>query len=517
MTSKDTEPERNTKTQEIKSYLTHEISVLGKTVPTLAIAAIVMIGGASAALLSSFGTVTGTADVDQAVELKDESDFSFANEQTAGETLIETRTLKSNANVTTKIGFNTTCEKDPSEESSSSNSIKGSKADFSGDCKGIDTEYVEYYDDAGHDFSNYEPGYADGDDNVVYVDGPESDIQDEIDSADTSSVDAILVADGDYNSFDVDKDLAVVAENQGGPSISGGIDITADGANVQGFEVEDDSPDSGNARGIDVLASDVTVKSNYVHNVVAEERPIGVHIWADSDVSNSKVVNNRVEDITATTLEAPDDDDRDESKAKGIALDGQDNSGNADSVNISYNTVEGIGDDTNSAMATAINVYGGTPDNFVINYNNISDVDHNEDFNYDNGDPRHPVAQGIYFSGLDTDENPEQSISFNNFHLGGDATVDAQFADYDPEESLTVAAPDNFWGTNGIQVIDEEGLISDSYDYETKSSPVPIAAQQSDKFGIINKFAINLKQANYKVTTDIVPKGDFEETSQSDA
>jgi uncharacterized membrane protein YcgQ (UPF0703/DUF1980 family) len=161
VTSKHTEsPKKNTKTQEIKSYLTHEISVLGKTVPTLAIAAIVMVGGASAAVLSSFGTVSGEADVDQAVVLQDESGFSFADEQTAGETLIETRTLESNADVTTQIGFKTTCEKDPDDDSSSSNSIKGSEANFSEDCKGIDTEYVEYYDDAGHDFSNYEAGYA---------------------------------------------------------------------------------------------------------------------------------------------------------------------------------------------------------------------------------------------------------------------------------------------------------------------------------------------------------------------
>lgn len=490
----------------LKNTLEQEVELLGRSISVIAIAGLLVVGGASAALLTNFGTITGEATVTNAAIQVDDSNsptldwkWDEKGDNILGETYRETHYVTNNLDNSQTVSLETACYKDSTQD----NSVTQADIDWSSECEGIDTRFVEYYDEAGHDFSNYEAVYADGDDNVVYVDGSGSGIQDAIDNAEESSVDAILVANGDYNSFDVDKDFAVVAENQGGPSISGGIDITADGAKVQGFEVEDDSPNSGNARGIDVLASDVTVKSNYVHNVVAEERPIGVHLWADSDVSNSKVVNNRVEDIMATTLEAPNNDDRDESKAKGIALDGQDNSGNADSVNISYNTVEDIGDDEDSAMATAINVYGGTPDNFVINYNNISNVDHNEDFDYDNGDPRHPVAQGIYFSGLDTNSNPEQSISFNNFHLEGDATVDAQFADYDSGESLTVAAPDNFWGTNGIQVIDEDSDISDSYDYETKSLPVSLSAQETDKFGAINSFQVNLEPAIYNVTTTI--------------
>jgi hypothetical protein len=109
MTSKDTEPERNTKTEEIKSYLTHEISVLGKTVPTLAIAAVVMVGGASAAVLSSFGTVSGTADVTQAIDLTSEDDFTFATDSSndVGETTVTTRTVNNNADVSASYAFET--------------------------------------------------------------------------------------------------------------------------------------------------------------------------------------------------------------------------------------------------------------------------------------------------------------------------------------------------------------------------------------------------------------------------
>ncbi|NMJ76692.1 hypothetical protein GLU01_01345 [Nanohaloarchaea archaeon] len=110
MTSKDTEPERNTKTQEIKSYLTHEISVLGKTVPTLAIAAIVMVGGASAAVLSSFGTVSGTASIDRAIKFDEGTDltYDFSDQTTvAGETTVETRTVDNNADVSASYKFAT--------------------------------------------------------------------------------------------------------------------------------------------------------------------------------------------------------------------------------------------------------------------------------------------------------------------------------------------------------------------------------------------------------------------------
>jgi hypothetical protein len=496
MTSKDTEPEKNTKTQEIKSYLTHEISVLGKTVPTLAIAAIVMVGGASAAVLGSFGTVSGTADVDQAVELKDESGFSFANEQTAGETLIETRTLKSNANVTTQIGFKTTCKVDLNNDGSSSNSIEGNEADFSEDCKGIDTEYVEYYDDAGHDFSNYEAGYADGDDNVIYVDGSGSDIQDAIDNRVDGSTEAVLVADGTYDPITVNEDVTVVAENQGGATIKGGdigISITANGATVRGFEVQAAAGNDGepNSRGIDVLASDVTVKSNYIHSVSDEERPIGIHLWGNGqDVSNTKVINNRVEDVEATTLTPNlEDSDRDISKAKGIAVSGGD-SANANNVEISHNTVKDVGN-KNTALASAINIYAGA-ENFDVNSNVVGSVDHKVATDS-------PYDLGVYVSGYSNGEyGPNAVVTENNF-----VSTDSDQLDVATFDSAgTLNAPDNWFGTNGIQAA---SVVDASWKLKSDTT---IEAGTTDEFGIVNEFAINLEQADYELTTDIVPEED---------
>jgi hypothetical protein len=47
-----------------KKALKHDVEVLGKTVPTIAVLALFLIGSGSAAVLTEFGTVTGTADVD---------------------------------------------------------------------------------------------------------------------------------------------------------------------------------------------------------------------------------------------------------------------------------------------------------------------------------------------------------------------------------------------------------------------------------------------------------------------
>jgi len=52
-----------------KNALKHDTKVLGKTVPTMIIIGLFLVGGGSAALLSSFGKVSGDADVQQAVTI----------------------------------------------------------------------------------------------------------------------------------------------------------------------------------------------------------------------------------------------------------------------------------------------------------------------------------------------------------------------------------------------------------------------------------------------------------------
>jgi hypothetical protein len=55
----------------LKNTLEHEVELLGRSISILAIAGLLVVGGASAALLNNFGTVTGDADVNQAITVGD--------------------------------------------------------------------------------------------------------------------------------------------------------------------------------------------------------------------------------------------------------------------------------------------------------------------------------------------------------------------------------------------------------------------------------------------------------------
>jgi hypothetical protein len=52
-----------------KKALKHDVEFLGKTVPTIAVVALFLIGSGSAAVLTNFGTVTGEASVDQSIQV----------------------------------------------------------------------------------------------------------------------------------------------------------------------------------------------------------------------------------------------------------------------------------------------------------------------------------------------------------------------------------------------------------------------------------------------------------------
>jgi hypothetical protein len=628
VTSKHTESEKNAKTQEIKSYLTHEISVLGKTVPTLSIAAVVMIGGASAAVLSSFGTVSGTADVQQAITFEDESPkFNFDTEtQTAGERFIETKTLQSNANVSTSISLvsrqgqpnvkdldkseytstfsGTTEDFGPNDadipydldvihyadktvwESNVEGALEVSRpfhvvrlevnADQDGDTdiekvvsgpdtteisqpfisrerlpvgtdyefkftfentrndnprynlvpqsggredtvsdgasvEGIDTRVVEYYEDAGHDFSSYQD---------LVPEDPEITVNGEsIDTAigDAESGDTILVESGDYDPFVVDKsDLTVVAASA--PSSESSADITgsangieiaesASGATVRGFNVDPSSNIGSSAddttldrRGILVKAQDVTVDSNYVHGVDAGDRAIGIYVYGHNgdnhayNVSGTVVSNNLVEEVEAT---GPTGDD-DAPKSSGTTI--TENSGtenSADGVSVTGNTVRAIGGSTTGTSA-GVEVDGGNAQDFRITYNQISDIVTADA----------SVPTGVYVTGYTNDEDDpsfgqNHKISFNNL-LNTEETGGLEVGVFDvsaPNSKLN--ARNNYWGSDGsVTGRQLDAAIDSSFEDKFKSE---IAAGQEDRFAVINDFAINLKPKDYTVETRAEP------------
>lgn len=84
-----------------KKAIKHDFELLGKTVPTLAVIALFLVGGGSAALLTSFGTVSGTADVQQAVSISGAGDdnsvsTSYDQQFVAGQTFMESHTVTNN-------------------------------------------------------------------------------------------------------------------------------------------------------------------------------------------------------------------------------------------------------------------------------------------------------------------------------------------------------------------------------------------------------------------------------------
>ncbi len=629
MTGKDTESERNTKTQEIKSYLTHEISVLGKTVPTLAIAAVVMIGGASAAVLSSFGTVTGEADVQQAVTFEaDDPQFAFSGTQTAGEEFIETRTLENNANVTTTVSLVSRQGQPDVEDldrSEYTSTFEGTRTGFNGvdipydfdvvhyadktvwesnvdetlsvdrpfhvvrlevdvnqdgnteiekvvsgsdtteisqpfvsreelpvgttydfnftfqnkgpegtgetytlvpskngqltdtvsdgaSVEGVDTRVVEYYEDAGHNFSSYQD---------LVPENPEITVSngDSIDTkiGDANSGDTILVESGDYDPFVVDKsDLTVVAANaptsDSSANITGsanGIEIAegASGATVRGFNVDPSEGKEG--RGILVKAKDATVDSNYIHGVDAEDRAIGIYVYGHEDnegdshsynVSGTVVSNNLVEDVNAT---GPTGDQEGPPKSAGITI--AENSGtenSADDVSITGNTIRAIGGPA-SGTSAGVEVDGGNAQNFRITYNQISDIVTADA----------SVPTGVYVTGYTDDEDDpsfgqNHKISFNNL-LNTEDTGGLEVGVLDVSAAVgnseRLNARNNYWGSDGSvtgRTPELDTVIDSSFEDKLKSE---IAAGQEDTFAVINDFAINLKPQDYTAETSAKP------------
>ncbi|AOV94603.1 hypothetical protein AQV86_01600 [Nanohaloarchaea archaeon SG9] len=430
-----------------KKALKHDFEVAGKTIPTLAVIALLFVGTGSAALLSSFGTVSGTADVDQAVELTGGSDFSFDTNQ-AGETVIETRTLQSNADVSTQIGFETTCN---------GTTETTNPADFSGDCKGIDTRYVEYFDDAGHEFSDY--SHQSGTPVT-------SDLQTAINKA--SSGDVLVVEEnGGYNNVTVNKSITIVAKNQGGPTVDG-FDISASDVTVKGFNITDgfEAQNSGNFVGVRVNndGDNAVITHNHIHGISGSGATKGVQVFR----GDAAVRNNHIEGIESTG-----------SGAYGVLV--QHDSKDA---TVSQNTVEGV----NGVWAFGVDIDDaatgdgttGSPSNALVEYNHIDTV---------TGDSYLGTAVGVEAAASPVDVQ-------NNIMLTA--------SDIESKNDVTVNASNNWFGTDGINLDQQD---SSTIDASWADADTTVEANSDDKFGIVNEFAINLKPDTYSLTTSITAAG----------
>ena len=126
----------------LKNTLEHEVELLGRSVSVLALAGLLLIGGGSAALLTSFGTVSGTADVDQAVIFGDaentngERSTNLSNIQgetfTAGDEVIDSTALVNNREEYVPVYFqsNQTFTKESEDDTHQTGNVEGFHTGF---------------------------------------------------------------------------------------------------------------------------------------------------------------------------------------------------------------------------------------------------------------------------------------------------------------------------------------------------------------------------------------------------
>jgi hypothetical protein len=446
-----------------------------------------LVGGGSAALLSTFGTVTGTADVDQAVELNSESAFSFDSTQTAGETIVETRTLQSNANVTTEIGFETTCG-----NSTDSNSKTGVDLNWSSSsgCTGIDTQYVEYYEAAGAELDSYDAPEED-----VSVSDGES-IQSEINEA--SDGDVIVISGTHDADVEVNESVTLAASDSGA-TINGQMDITVDGVTVKGFNLMTSNQVAVYSEGDDI--SGLRVLRNDFEDVSK-----GMYLKHTEDVV---IQGNEFVDVDADAIGL--DDSENLTIANNLIADGEDGVGTQATVKnltIINNTISGGYSTFESNGQTyyygaGIKLVGGQ--DIEIKMNNISGKGQNEPL-LGSITTDSDGSYGWYTGGIVLQENGEgddDEITITRNVLMNNQPYDVVATTKDGSwKGPTVSASNNFWGDSGVST-------SENVDgsFEELSSTYEVASEATQEFGIVNEFAINLAPADYDLTTSITPAG----------
>lgn len=190
----------------LKNTLEHEVEILGRSISVLAIAAVLIVGGASAALLTTYGQVTGEAQVtDQAVTVDGPDSVSYEGDLDVGQTTVDSFTVNSQTSETA-VDYELGLERE---------AING---DESGSMDGVESSIYDASSTYSADFgsSSVEKSYDAEDDEVVF----------EIDISEASTTSGQLHVDQDddgLNEFhlglyanDFDPSTEVLTENEYG-------------------------------------------------------------------------------------------------------------------------------------------------------------------------------------------------------------------------------------------------------------------------------------------------------------
>lgn len=441
---------------DIKSKLFKRV----KGIPVFLIGILAVVGLATATVLNVYVTIgSDTANVTQSVMFMDggsmttQQNFSFS-QVAGGSEVIDTYMLKNNGASDAKFLFNTSC--DTGDAITPGNGYEReleSDIVWSAQCEGITTRYVEYFDEAGHDFNSYvEPTSCD-----VFVDdshsgaedgssaNPYNTIQEGVDNAETGDV--VCVRAGTYDEqVTINKDITLASKNgQGAANINGGVLIASDDVILSGFKI---IPGTilGETSGVYLQEHDgVTIEFNEIDGSGVSGKQRLILLKYNGAYGDVYIQDNYLHDGET-----------------GITL------------NIASGTIEIIGNTISECTAGI-----GSLKNALVRYNEFKNND----------------------EAIGTDSNTVGSgyeIKYNNF-LGDEQVIKyGSWPDYS-YSGTAIFAEDNWWGKDGIDV---EGKVSASY---MVKDDLTLSPNEKDKFGVINTFAINMAGGEYTLRSEISP------------
>ena len=284
----------------MKNTLEQEVELLGRSVSVLLIAGLLVVGGASAALLNQFATIDGEADVDQAVEFVDgDIDEVFEDDVYAGATVVsEERTLQSNTEAEATVEFVTTLsneDKDLDTVDFDVSDFEQASADITwaedGDYA-FTTQVVNTFPEAGADYE----GAPSGDVPDVTIDDSEDEEVtlseydgDEVEDGHT------VVVESDLESLKVDVENVEVHSDE---ETVEHIRIEADDVEVAGFAVKTDGEEEGNGITLSDPLDDVMIRDNKLEDlkrgVIVTGAKAEENYPVDAEIKNNDFIDNHV-------------------------------------------------------------------------------------------------------------------------------------------------------------------------------------------------------------------------------
>jgi len=499
-----------------------------KGVPVFALALVLSVALGAGALLNVYGTFTGAATVDQAVQLENPDHswmvctggsgegctYDMFSDATAGETKINELKMRNQGAYEEEVAFETTCGRENGGEQTETNNNDITWGDG---CEGIHTRYVEYFDDAGADIESY--SYDESDCDIDVTSGTLSDLQTAVDNTDND----VVCFTGSYSGqLEITEDVTLKGHDGATIEAVDGLenktwsstdrrpvvyvnsaDATIENVVVDGLKKGDNS----NYGFIGVLFHNAGGKVDHLEITGIMEDPHsgdqhGVALYAyngDSSPRTLSVTNNHIHDYQKNAM-----------ALKGSNLE----------VSVRNNLVEGVGT-TGITAQNGIQVSSDATGEIVGNtvkgndYNcpdGKSGDDRTCDGDETNGNEDDWEASGILIYGTSgTVEVKNNSVHGNgmNIYTDSSATISRNNI-YDPDPYYTsvtssnssVTADNNYWGTQGIEIGDDYNTAS----WKLKDLPKTLDSGEVDKFGAINEFAINLMEDTYDLETDIVPQ-----------